>query len=106
MKRFCLMVCLVLTFGMAYGSPVAGGESHSIAVSSGDTTQLTVYVEGTVLRTMDVPDGSVLNIYSITGQRLGTYTVIDNYVELNNALPKGIYIVRVNGRSAKITIKN
>ena len=106
MKRFCLMVCLVLAFSMAYGSPVAGGESHSIVVCAGDTTQLTVYVEGTVLRTMDVPDGSVLNIYSITGQRLGTYTVIDNYVELNNALPKGIYIVRVNGRSAKITIKN
>lgn len=113
MKRFYLIIAAVLVFSTTY--VCAGGVSAANADNfpesgccdeyNNDSSQLVVYVEGTSLYTSCVPDGSILSIYSITGQRIGSYTVIDNYVALDEALPKGIYLVRVNNQASKITIR-
>lgn len=114
MKRFYLIIALVLTVGSLFAgnkgmlNPSETGfyaEGICNETSGNDSTQLTVYVEGARLYTAGIPDGTSLRIYSITGQCLGTYTVMDNYVDLGDALPKGIYIVRANDRAAKITIR-
>lgn len=114
MKRFSLILVLILTVGSLFaensGIPIPS-ETHLYAegvcndATSNDSSQLIVYVEGASLYTVGLPDGAVLSIYSITGQRIGSYTVIDNYVDLGDALPKGIYIVRANNYSAKITVR-
>ena len=68
-------------------------------------TVLRVYVVENTIHLADVPDGSTLSLFSITGARLGTYTVHNNKVVLDRTLDRGIYIVRVNNRAAKITIR-
>lgn len=114
MRRFFLILALVLTVGSTFaanGTAFFPSETCLYAdgicndVAGSDSSQFTVYVEGARLYTTCVPDGSVLSIYSITGQRIGSYVVIDNYVDLGDVLPKGIYIIRVNNHSAKITIR-
>lgn len=114
MKRFCLIFAFIMTVGSLVagngGNPFPSetcfyAEGVCAEAAGNDSSQLTVYVEGTRLYTVGLPDGTILSIYSITGQRLGMYTVMDNYVDLGDALPKGIYIVRADNRSAKITIR-
>jgi len=115
MKRFCLIITLVLTVGSVVAGNVGMTMPSETAfyaegicndAADNDSSQLTVYVQGARLYTSGLADGTHLSIYSITGQRLGTYTVIDNYVDLGDALPKGIYIVRAGNRSAKITVRS
>lgn len=113
MKRIHLLLVIFLTVGSTFsyaGSvnvPSVGSMPEDVCYSANDndSSQLVVYVEGASLYTNDIADGSLLTIYAITGQRVGSYAVVDNYVDLGEALPKGIYIVRVNGKSAKITIR-
>lgn len=69
------------------------------------STTLNVYLTDNEIHVNDVSDGSILYIYSITGARMGQFTVRDNKVILNNSLAKGIYIIRVNNRAAKITVR-
>lgn len=68
-------------------------------------TTLSVIYTGNEIHVNDVPDGSLLYIYSITGARIAQLTVHDNKVTLNCTLTKGIYIIRVNNRAAKITVR-
>jgi len=114
MKRFCFIIALVLTVGSLFAENNAfsgPSETYPYAeevcydAADNDSSQLSVYVEGTTLYTVGLPDGTTLSIYSITDQRLGTFTVEDNYVDLGDSLPKGIYIVRANNRCTKITIR-
>ena len=114
MKRFYLIIALVLTVGSLFAgnkgmlNPSETGfyaKDICSETAGNDSSQLTVYVEGANLYTAGIPDGTSLRVYSITGQCLGEYIVIDNYVDLGDALPKGIYIVRANNLAAKITIR-
>jgi len=113
MKRFFIILALVTAVGSSFAANGGSFDPSETIFAEGicndafsnDSSQITVYVEGSRLYTSGVADGSVLSIYSITGQRLGTYVVIDNYVDLGDALPKGIYIIRVNNHSAKITVR-
>jgi len=113
MKRILLLLTVFSTIGSTFAyaggaavpSPADMPEGVCFEVSTNDSSQLVVYVEGASLYTSNVADGSLLTIHSITGQRIGSYAVVDNYVDLGEALPKGIYIIRVNGKAAKITIR-
>lgn len=80
-------------------------QNNTTLLHQQNPTTLNVYIVDNEIHVIDMPDGVTLSIYSITGARVGSYTVRDGKVVLNNSLAKGIYIIRVNNRATKITIR-
>ena len=56
----------------------------------------------TAIEALPALPSSSIEAYSLKGERLGTF---DNMTQLKNTLVKGIYIVKQNGTTKKITIK-
>lgn len=112
MKRFILMFASILIVTSLSASPI-GDECMPDTLQNNSfvnnfqqkQTTFSVQLEGNILRTQDVPDGSILSIYAITGMKIGSYKVQDNEVVLNNTPAKGIYIIRVNNKATKITVR-
>lgn len=112
MKRFVLLFAALTVATLLSASPIEDECTPDTAQTNTfvnnpqqKSTVLSVQLEGNVLRTCDVPDGSLLSIYAITGVKIGSYRVQDNEVLLDNTLAKGIYIIRINNRATKITVK-
>ncbi len=54
---------------------------------------------------VDAPAGSLVAVYTLSGQRITTYRKTTNGAEqirIGSRLPQGIYVVRVNGNSLKL----
>lgn len=112
MKKIATLAVFLLTFAGLYAFPTfdecapdTASNSTYTNISQQKNTALVAQIEGNILRLSEVPDGSVLHIYAITGMRIGSFTVQNNEVHLNEALPKGIYIVKVNNKATKITVR-
>lgn len=112
MKRFVLIFAALAVATLLSASPIED-ECTPDSVQTNTfvnnpqqkSTVLSVQIEGNVIRTRDIPDGSILSIYAITGVKIGSYKVQDNEVMLNNTPVKGIYIIRINNKATKITVK-
>lgn len=62
------------------------------------TTEGRISIDGTT-------EGSPISIYNALGQQLMTQTASSSYTELNHKFQPGIYIVRINNASIKVTVK-
>lgn len=112
MRKIATLAVFLLTFASLSAFPTFDEcapdtitNNTSSSISQQKSTSLIAQIEGNILRLSNVPDGSVLHIYAITGMRIGSFTVQNNEVHLNDALPKGIYIIKVNNKATKITVR-
>lgn len=112
MKRLLTLFVAVLAFGALMANPTVeplAADTVPQAVQSRvrqqEQPQFVAVVEGNVLHITGVADGCQVQIYSITGSRVGTYTLMNGQVNLPDELGRGIYIVRANNHATKIVIR-
>lgn len=58
-----------------------------------------------VVNTADAAEGSMIYVFNGVGQRIVSKIVTGTVNELNNSLPAGVYVVKLNNRTTKVVVK-
>lgn len=115
MRLFSTLLVIILATTQLMAEPLvescpsdtsSNSQQNTVTLSHQQSqTTLSVYIIDNEIHFSEVPDGSMVCIYSITGARIASYIVHDNKVVMSSSLAKGIYIIRTNNRAAKITVR-
>ncbi len=103
MKRFTL-IAFLLFFLFAVQDTVAQGERKTLVVEN-EVTQVTLSINGNIVRVQNAAKDSMLEIYNILGVKVSSYKIDspDKTITLN--LLKGCYILKIGDIVRRITIK-
>ena len=84
-------------------SPFAGFSQSKIDAEK--ATSIEVVINGDVLEISSIPNNGRVEVYSIIGSKVASFTVRDGIASEQLTLPKGYYILKTANSTKKIAVK-
>lgn len=99
MKKYCQI--LILTLFLA--SPFASFSQSKVDAEK--ASPIEIVINGETLEITSIPNNGKVEVYSIIGSKVASFTVKDGIATEQLTLPKGYYILKAANSTKKIAVK-